>query len=423
MGFLNSARSRLLRSPSLRNTGLLTLGTVFSQGIAVAGTPLLSRLFTPSDFGALAIFTSVIAVVATCVTLRYEINILVPKADAEAEKLVILSIFSALVLGSLITLASWCLPSAIADSWGIKLSTPWLPLACLAGTVSSINAVLLLWLNRKLRYQNIATVKVIQSLIATLFALILGFCGFQEGLLAAQLLSVLCALFFVGRYLPSFLNTQKRPVLKAAIKYKSTVKYVLPTAVIDVLTLQLPILMIAAMWGASSAGQFSLAWRVLILPASILGTAIGQVFFQRFSIAWPDSKLAWTLVVRTWKFLALVGILPLLIIIFFGQELFSLAFGSTWTESGKIASVLAPMMFASLLHSPTSTSYIVLGLQKPVFFLSLAVMVYRPASLWIGWKLGSLSLGLAILCIMEVLQILCFQYMVYKKVSERDCTS
>jgi O-antigen/teichoic acid export membrane protein len=223
--------------------------------------------------------------------------------------------------------------------------------------------------------------------------------------------------------LPSFLNTQKRPVLKAAIKYKSTVKYVLPTAVIDVLTLQLPILMIAAMWGASSAGQFSLAWRVLILPASILGTAIGQVFFQRFSIAWPDSKLAWTLVVRTWKFLALVGILPLLIIIFFGQELFSLAFGSTWTESGKIASVLAPMMFASLLHSPTSTSYIVLGLQKPVFFLSLAVIVYRPASLWIGWKLGSLSLGLAILCIMEVLQILCFQYMVYKKVSERDCTS
>lgn len=417
MRLIDRAKAKLVQSPSLKNTGFLTLGTVLSQGIAIAGTPFLSRLFTPADFGALAVFTSAIAVVSTCATLRYEINILIPKSDAEAKQLVAISIFAALILGPVMILASWCLPSAMANSWGIRLSPLWLPLACLAGTVSAINAVLLTWLNRKLRYKKIATVKVMQGLIATTSALILGICGFQNGLLAAQVLSALCVLLLVGRQLPRLLEVKKRTAIQVAITHISTVKYVLPTAIVDVVTLQLPVLMIAAMWGASSAGQFSLAWRVLVLPASILGAAIGQVFFQRFSMAWPDSELAWSLVVKTWKSLALVAILPLLIIIFFGQELFSLAFGSTWAESGKIAGLLAPMMFASFLHSPTSSSYIVLGLQKPVFFLTLAIIIYRPAALWIGWKLGSMSLGLEIFCIMEVVQILYFQYMVHKKIS------
>lgn len=190
----------------------------------------------------------------------------------------------------------------------------------------------------------------------------------------------------------------------------------LPTALLDVITLQIPILLISTLYGASKAGQFSLAWRVLVLPASILGTSIGQVFFQRFSLAWPDNTAAWTLLTKTWRALAIVGFFPTVLIMIYGENLFSTLFGRNWAESGKMASILAPMLFATLLHSPTSTSSIVLGLQKPVFFISLAVMVYRPLSLWIGWKVDSIYFGLAIYSVLEIMQILYFQFLVHNKI-------
>lgn len=407
---------RFNQSDSLKNISVLAGGSVLSQSVIVAVTPILTRIYTPSEFGKLAIFMAVILVIATTVSLRYEVNILIPKDKSEAVNLVFLSIVVSVFTGLLLFAFSLGLPDIILDLLGVRLIKSWLPWACLIGMATAINTVTLAWLNRIQNYKKISQIKIIQSLVMVISSIALGIYGHVEGLIVSQIISVIVVLGIVSRQLPKITHLSLGSIRKIAKKYVQAPMYLLPTAFLDVITLQIPILFISAFYGDSEAGQFNLAWRVLILPASILGASIGQVFFQRFSSVWPDNLASWELLMKTWKMLAIAGCVPAILLIIYGENLFSALFGQNWAESGKMASILAPMLFISLLHSPTSTSSIVLGLQKPVFLLSLSILIYRPLSLWIGWKMGSINIGLSIYSLMEIIQILYFQFLVYNKI-------
>ncbi len=409
-------KSHLYQGAAIRDVAILTLGTSLAQLITILATPMLSRLYTPAEFGVLAVFMGVVAVVATFVTLRYEVNILIPKINQEAQEVVFLSLALAGSVGLLVIVAAWILPNVIGDFFRVGVLEEWLPWACLIGLCAATSAIAFSWLNRSQLYKKMAQLRVLQSLLFSGMALFYGIWGFKDGLLVAQVSSALLVLVLISRYLPVPSWTNFRSISSVAFRYRNPPKYLLPTAMLDVIALQLPVILIVAWYGPSDAGQFSLAWRVLILPASLIGFAIGQVFFQRFSATWPNAHTAWALLIKTWKILALIGFLPMIFLVLFGESFFSLIFGQNWAESGKMAAILAPMLFASLLHSPTSTTSIVLGVQKVVFFLAIAILIYRPLSLYIGWKLENIYLGLAIFCALEIVQILVFQYVIYKKI-------
>jgi O-antigen/teichoic acid export membrane protein len=417
--YLDKIKARFQHGSAIKNIAILTLGTVIAQVMTVGATPVLSRLFMPAEFGLLAVFMAITAVVATFVTFRYEANILIPKADSEAVQLVFFSIATAMVLGACILITIWIFPSLfgrLLSNQGIKA---WLPWACLIGIIAAISTTLFGWLNRGQLYSVIAKFRILQSLVFSVAAILLGIWEFESGLLIAQIMSLLVVMLLIIRYFPLSKWSGMTSMLTVGRKYGHAVKYMLPTALLDVITLQIPIILIGLWYGSSEAGQFSLAWRVLVLPCSLIGVAIGQVFYQRFSVVWPDAQAAWSLLVKAWIALALIGIIPMILIMAAGEDIFSLIFGSNWVESGKMASILAPMLFASLLHSPTSTTSLVLGLQRKVFFLSLAILIYRPLSLYIGWKLGDIYIGLIIFSIFEIIQITIFQSMVYKKINPK----
>lgn len=415
--YLDKIKAKFRHGSAINNIAILTLGTVIAQVITVGATPILSRLFMPAEFGLLAVFTAITAVVATFVTFRYEANIIIPKADSEAVQLVFFSIGIAIVLGGCILLTIWIFPNLYGKLLSNEAIKPWLPWACLIGVFTAISATLFSWLNRNQLYSVIAKFRISQSFVFSLVAILLGIWEFESGLLIAQIMSLLVLMLLIIRYFPISKWSGMDSMLTVGRKYGHAVKYMLPTALLDVITLQIPIILIGLWYGSSEAGQFSLAWRVLVLPCSVIGVAIGQVFYQRFSFVWPDAQAAWSLLVRAWLALALIGILPMILILAAGEGIFSFIFGSNWTESGKMASILAPMLFASLLHSPTSTTSLVLGLQRKVFFLSLAILIYRPLSLYIGWKLGDIYIGLIIFSIFEIIQIAIFQSIVYKKIN------
>ena len=418
--YLTKSRDSFLHKGSAQNIAILTLGTTFAQGATIAATVLLTRLFSPADFGAFALFLSVVAIVSTLVTLRYEVNILIPKTYNEAENLLFLSLTLAILVGCFIVISALALPYELQKFVGLGALRSWLPLACIIGIVVALTTTTCAWLNRCQRYLEIAQIKIMQSVAFAIIALIFGYYSYDSGLLVAQAISAVAVLSLAVRYLPKPSYERFRSGLTAAKPFSVSPKYMLPTAMLDVITLQIPLVLISLWYGASDAGQFSLAWRVLVLPASLIGLAVSQVFYQRFSVAWPDKSAARSLLTRTWKALALFGLLPLVVMIFAGRILFIYVFGPNWADAGMMASVLAPMLFVSLLHSPTSTTSIVLGLQKHVLLLSFIVLVYRPLSIYIGWVFNDIFLGLQIYCALEIIQMLFFQYLVLNKISSHS---
>src|SRR5512142_456745 len=80
-----------------RNVALLAGGTAFGQVITVAAAPLLTRLYSPGDFGVLAVFGSIVSVLAVVASLNYHLAIPLPDEDSAAARLLVLSL---LLLGA-----------------------------------------------------------------------------------------------------------------------------------------------------------------------------------------------------------------------------------------------------------------------------------------------------------------------------------
>ena len=68
----------------IKDSGTLVSGQVAAQLIAFAAYPLLTRLFTPDDFGLYNVFYSYIEVFIILSTGKYELSIVAAKSDVEA---------------------------------------------------------------------------------------------------------------------------------------------------------------------------------------------------------------------------------------------------------------------------------------------------------------------------------------------------
>ncbi|WP_312817388.1 hypothetical protein [Pseudomonas sp.] len=89
----------LTRIYSKFNTGfvravvLVAGGAFVSQGLIVAVTPLLTRLFSPESFGVLAAFTSALTILISLASLKFELAIPQVKVERQAFEVAVLSFY------------------------------------------------------------------------------------------------------------------------------------------------------------------------------------------------------------------------------------------------------------------------------------------------------------------------------------------
>jgi O-antigen/teichoic acid export membrane protein len=96
---LKAVISRLLpKSRFAREVGVLAGGTVTAQLMGILAAPLLTRLYTPDDFGVFAVYTAICGMIGVVATLRYELAIPLQKDDRDAAGLVILCLIVALCI-------------------------------------------------------------------------------------------------------------------------------------------------------------------------------------------------------------------------------------------------------------------------------------------------------------------------------------
>lgn len=275
------------------------------------------------------------------------------------------------------------------------------------------------WLNRQRAYLKMAKLRFIQSLLVAPVVILLGLYGYKTGLLVAQVVAlVIMSAVFLVLISGIQINRRELAMKEVAAKHIVAPKYLLPTAFLDTVTQQLPILLITAWYSSEAAGQFSMAWKILALPMTLIGGAVGQVFIQRFSQLWPDALSARKLLFKTWKVLALIGLIPTVLIMLFGEQLFGWVLGSAWVGAGRIAGVIAPMLFAMLISSTTSGIFLTLGLQKFSLFFGVSFILYRSGSMYFGVIYNSVLYGLAAWVLCEIVAISVYNWIALKRISK-----
>ena len=354
-------------------------GTTVAQAIPIAISPILTRIYTPEDFGIFALYISVASLLSVIATGRYELAIMLPKKEDEARHLLFLSLMISFVISLTALLFITLFNRQITVLLGAPEVSNWLYLIPFSVLMTGIYQSLNYWSNRNKAYHRLAKNRVLQSSTTAFGNLSLGFSGMGSGgLISSSLLGQGVATLFLGRSIskeisPFFSKIKKIRLLALVRRYKKFPIFNLPNALIDGVRLSGINILIANLFTVAMLGQFSFAWKMLQLPVSLLGKSLSQVFFQKIA---ETPKAALHHLVQKFLFKStLLALLPFLGIYFFATDIFTFVFGKEWKVSGEIASILAPWLYLNFLSAPLSNVLIVLNRQEVILMVSIVYML------------------------------------------------
>ena len=169
-------------------------GTTIAQAIPIAISPILTRIYTPEDFGVLALFVAISSIFGSIANGRYELAIMLPKKDEDA-----INIFAlGFIISSSISLVLLMLVLLFHDYFTTLLNNDeigiWLYLVPITVFLTGMYNVLNYFNNRKKYYKDIANITIIKSIITAITQLSIGFLkGGASGLISGQVISQMFA--------------------------------------------------------------------------------------------------------------------------------------------------------------------------------------------------------------------------------------
>lgn len=384
----------------------LVSGTTVAQLLGILAAPVLTRFYTPEAFGLVAVFTSITSIIGVIACLRYELAIMLPESDEEAANLLGVSLMFAVLLSLLTVPIVWWGGDVLAGWLNAPNLTPYLWLAPLAVLFAGVFTALNYWNSRTKRFGRLSIARVTASVATTTAQLEAGFSGFAAGgtLIGASVGGNMLATSVLGGQIwrddrKVFLGSIRwREMIQGIKRYRKFPLFSTWSALLNTISIQLPALLLSTFFSPLSVGLYALGYRLLNVPMSLIGSAIGQVFYQRASVAKAEQGLG-SVVKTTSDQLIKLGVFPFLLLMAIGPDFFVTVFGSHWLDAGVYIQILAPWLFFVFVGSPISTLFSVLELQETGLLFNVVLVLSRAASLVIGGLLGNILLALALFSI------------------------
>jgi O-antigen/teichoic acid export membrane protein len=369
------------RTGLLRATLTLLAGGALAQALPLLLGPLLTRLYTPQEFGLYHLFAAVAANVAVVACARYEFALPLAADDDEAAALRTLCLRLLVAVTALSTLA------ALAWAWVIAAAWPlWLPASVAALGLVSLAT---LWATRAQHFHALAASRVVQhgggSLLQAVGGLLHAGIG---GLIAAPIVAAASAAAVLR--LPLRGDAAPR-VTDVARRHREFPLLNTPHAFAGALQDTLAVALIAAAQGAAAAGFWGLTLRYLKAPATLVGSAVSQALYPKLAHggagATRDARAA---VVRVMGVLALIASPLVLVLWALGPWAFAWAFGDAWREAGELARALALYIGVHFVAAPLAVVTMAWEAQAWALKLALVGQTMFIAALAFGLHVGGL---------------------------------
>ncbi|MCG8578248.1 MAG: oligosaccharide flippase family protein [Flavobacteriales bacterium] len=448
---------RLGKSEFSKNVITLMTGTTIGQLLPLALTPVLTRLFSPDEFGLFAFYTSMVTFLMVIAAGRYEQAVVLPKEDKEAINILalcfsILAVITALLFliyflaGDLI--AGWINKPAIAD---------WLWFVPVSVFFATAYRILTFWSNRKKRFKGTSASVVAQAggrvsvqLVGGLgkYGVLSGKIPFGKfvksiwdkshpeptGITPLGIGSLILSFafgFFMGTLMLLFPFLKKDRSLFSAVSWKQMKEQAkvydkFPKVnTFHALGDEMKNLGVTStiIYAFSDVilGFYSMTFRVLRAPLSVIGNSFGQVFYQKAAEMHANKQNYVRLIDSTIKKLSLIALPIFLVIVFFGPPLFAWVLGEKWRVAGEYAQYLTPWLFASFVISPIQQVAVIVDKQFQIFLFSILGNVIIFGSILIGGFVFNNILGGFIL--LSALQTVYFLwiYLWIKRIAKESC--
>jgi O-antigen/teichoic acid export membrane protein len=358
----------------------LMTGTVVAQGIIVLISPLLTRLYSPSNFGVFTLYISIVSIISVIACGRYELTIILPKRDKDAINIVALAMLMSLIIGLILMIFVILFHAKIMAVLRNREIGPWLYLVPFAILAQGVFNALTYYHTRIKSYKKIAGANIYKSIVTVIFQLGLKLLTFESGgLILGRIIGVIfgnvklfCSLFR-NKKIIAFISI--KGIKKQALRYIDFLIFSVPSGLLNSLFFNLMNILIAASYSVIYLGYYALAFRVVALPLSLIGIAFSQVFMQKAS---EDKHLYGNITQifnATFKKMVFISI-PLFVLLFiFAPYIFPIIFGHKWLVVGYYVRILAPYYAIQFLATTLSLTLAIFEKQKQALIINIILVL------------------------------------------------
>jgi len=369
----------------------LASGTLVAQIITFAMIPVLSRLYTPTEFAIQALFAQLSNLLSVFVTYRYEYLIQLMSTDAEAWRLIRIITYCSTTLVILITPIFWGLQESISLSAGSVDLGPWVAWIPIAALASSISVALQGYIQRLNKYKLSAGAEITSRALSASTPLFsyFWFSG-PGGLVLAGLSGSLGKIIWImhGLVWTSIEKTTSNFKLIKSL-WRLSGSLVISHGLLAFST-AIPMAFIAKSYGSDILGQYVMANLIVTLPSTLIGSAIGSVYYQRASELWINKKNFKTLWQATSKKLLIIGLPAYFGAFLLLPWLIPIILGDKWSQAGQFCILLSISGFFSFITSPLDRACLIIGAS---WYILLHHVIRLMTTLLGVWSASVLNLG------------------------------
>lgn len=402
----------LLGTELIRNFLKLFSSTMLAQGISFVMAPLFSRLYTPEEFGLVALYMGVLSIISVISTGKYEQAIMLPRQQHEAINLFFLVQLITLLVSLLVLAMMILFNDPLTRLLGNPQISPWLywlPLSMLFhGLIQGATFLA----NRNKRFGAMAGSTLSQYIVLNGFRAIAGLMRTPfNGLIAAQLAGQLTGSIYMMSKTFTYIRRMMPWVSWSSIRAQAAAfsgypRYNMMLNLTNNLSGSLPIFMFT--WGFSpeAAGLYAFGYTFVFRPLGLFSQSTMQVLSQRIIEDHHQRRWIYPSLRKLVLRFFLLGLIPFLILALLGPWLFGVIFSQSYAPSGRILQILTPWLFLVFLTSPLSFIPELFFRQKKAMVIDMVYLVLRFFALGAGIAANDFWLSLYLFSAVSVAVVL-----------------
>ena len=335
------------------------------------GTLLITRIYTPSEFGKFSFVLSLAMLIAPLLTTTYEIFIVPSQTEEESLLIYKNGCYRALKTAAALLMAATCIylvvPDRILDSYVGPIILA-IMLALIYGIYNLITQIAL----RRLDYATVSSRALIQNGTIYSSQLALGNLPFKGlGLIIGEFIGRIVTIIFISKRIklkPLFIL--QRPAKVTSIIRSKIISNTTAT-IFEIITASSLFFYIYLTENQESSGNFAMAQKLLTVPIILFGTTTAQYLFAngshsvRLGIHMTRTELDQIL-----KRLAIISLAIGAVVFLFGSLAIDLILNSNWESVGSLIALMSPYFVISLIWTQLSFTFYTKDMWRSYFFFA-----------------------------------------------------
>lgn len=385
------------QSVFVRKVAILVTSSGATQVVILLTAPILSRTYSPEEFGCYGVYLAILSVGGVFATLRYERGLMIAKSKSERHGVFVLIIFIAFTFALLTFITLSVFPQSMLSLLSYIDRSDWRRLLTFGLFLTAIYTALRFLVLKEGAYRTLSIVQFGTSFTLVLSQLTLSFWNKESGLLLGHVFTYFFVVLVVFKFVikNKWLDFHKYSVTnllrirKAAARNSEYPKYMTWSALCNSTTPQVIMLISSFLFAPAAVGQIFLAERILKRPTLLLGRAISDSSFEEAtnkSLSVLDKLYKSRL-----KTMLLIGAVPFSVLFVTLPFLFPFIFGESWKEAGIYGQILVPSIYLQFVFSPFIPFFTVLRAQKIYLCWSVGRLLIVMAGITIGAWVGNIS--------------------------------